>query len=208
MKKCTIVAYIDRDPSLLIQDINDDNFLIAADIGLSYCLEAGLRPDLIVGDFDSCSLPEDIDSPVIKLPVEKDYTDLDVAIQKASELGYTDITVLGGLGRRLDQTVANIQLLIGAKEKGIDVVIKDLDNEARIITDNISIEKREGYFLSLFAVNGPVSGLSIKGVKYETKDTALTEGFPLGVSNEITSDFADISLKEGMLLVIESKNHL
>ena len=209
MKNCTIIAYIEKDPSVLIKSISCDSYIIAADIGLSYCLDEGISPDLIVGDFDSFALPEDIDIPVVRLPVEKDHTDLDISIQKAIELGYEEITVLGGLGGRLDQTIANIQLLIGAKEKGIDIIIKDLYNEARVITDNITIKKRKGYLLSLFAVNGTVSGITLKGTKYLLKDSAISESFPLGVSNEITSDFAEISLKKGMLLVIQTvKNHL
>ena len=208
MKHCSIVAYIQRDPLLMIREIDPDDFLICADIGLSYCLEAGRVPDLIIGDFDSYEFPEgnDLikDVPVVRLPVIKDHTDLDISIQKAAELGYTDISVYGGLGGRVDQTVANIQLMIGAKERGIDVTLKDPDNEAMIVTDSVTIKKKEGYFLSLFAVNGDVSGLSVKGTKYELDDAVLTESFPLGVSNDFGTGDAEISLDKGMLLVVLS----
>ena len=208
MKHCSIVAYIQRDPLLMIREIDPDDFLICADIGLSYCLEAGRVPDLIIGDFDSYEFPEgnDLikDVPVVRLPVIKDHTDLDISIQKAAELGYTDISVYGGLGGRVDQTVANIQLMIGAKERGIDVTLKDPDNEAMIVTDSVTIKKKEGYFLSLFAVNGDVSGLSVKDTKYELDDAVLTESFPLGVSNDFGTGDAEISLDKGMLLVVLS----
>ncbi len=211
MKKCSIIAYTDHDPALLLQDIDPYSFIICADIGLSYCIEAGLRPDLIIGDFDSYDYPEGDetikDVPVIRLPAVKDYTDLDIAIQKAMELGYTDISVYGGLGGRLDQTVANIQLLIGAKEKGTDITLKDPDNEAMIVTGDTVIKRKEGHFLSLFAVNGDVTGLSVKGTRYELADHTLTESFPLGVSNEFMTDDAEISLDKGMLLVILSRKH-
>ena len=96
MSKAIIVTgYLDS-PHLLNTDLPEKAFVICADKGLLIARELGLRPDLLIGDYDSMAEPQDQD--VIKLPTVKDMTDTEAAIDLAISRGFTDLTVVGGLG--------------------------------------------------------------------------------------------------------------
>ena len=85
-------------------------FVIAADQGLRYLEEAGITPDLIVGDFDSLGIvPQGAN--VVRHPVEKDDTDMMLAVKTGLARGYRTFVLYGGLGGRLDHTYANFQTL-------------------------------------------------------------------------------------------------
>ena len=90
-------------------DYTQFNKIICADGGLLIAREIGLSPDLLIGDYDSMDIP-DIDG-IIKLPMEKDMTDTEAAIDLAVFYGATHVTILGGLGGRFDHTMGNLGML-------------------------------------------------------------------------------------------------
>ena len=150
-------------------------------------------------------LPEPIPEPTSEHTVQDD-TDTMLAIKEAARRGFTKITIIGGLSGRLDHTFANIQTLAYGVQNDLDILITDGENTAFIMRPGkITLEKKEGFSLSVFSYGNTVSNLCIDGVKYPVSNATLTSFFPLGVSNDITKDHANISFSEGMLLIIISK---
>lgn len=203
-----ITSFIDY-PLDIKSEVSDDDIIICTDGGYDIALEYNLRPHLLLGDFDSITsrLPDDV--PIQRFNPEKDFTDLDLALKKADEMGASHVKILGGMGGRLDHTVANIQILTCFSPKFESLIIKDGRNTCFAYTGNPqknhTIPMEENSYLSLFSLSEECTGLSIKGVKYPLQNHTLTSTFPLGVSNEFTEKNAVLSFENGILLVIISK---
>ena len=180
--------------------------LLCADTAYLAADAEGVTPHIIIGDFDhgAASALEGRDD-IIRVPCEKDDTDTMLCIKYAIEKGADSLTILGGIGGRLDHTFANLQALAYAEKQGAFAVLKNGKNEAFLISRSVRIPKKDGWYLSVFAYDGVCEGVSILGTKYEVENVSLDTNFPLGVSNEITSDFATLDVKKGRLLVILSK---
>ena len=201
MKNCLIIAGGDYAP------INPQpgEYIIACDRGYSYALRENIRPDLLMGDFDSYSgsLPSDI--PVERFKKEKDDTDTMLAIRKAIELGCGSVRLCCAMGGRLDHLYANIQSLAFAVKAGMSISMEDENTFITVLAPGgHRLEKRESFSLSLFALSERVENLSIRGAKYELENGYLENSFPLGASNEFKGD-VDISFVGGLLLVICSR---
>jgi hypothetical protein len=127
-------------------------------------------------------------------------------VKEAARRGFTEITVVGGLSGRLDHTFANLQMLAYGASKGLEITVTDGENEAFLLRPGkITLPKKEGFSLSVFSYGEKASGISLCGVKYPIKNGELTNLFPLGLSNEITEEEAEVSFTEGLLLIIISK---
>ena len=202
-KKCLILAGGSFEP---IPAPSPEDFVIACDRGYEYACRCGIRPDLIIGDFDSYGgpLPEDI--PIERLPVRKDDTDTVHALRRALELGCEDIEILWGLGGRLDHSLANIQTAVFGAVHGARVTVKDSRTELRVMTPGVLyLPRREGWSLSLFSLGDQCTVLCLRGTKYPLEDAVLTNTFPLGVSNDWTAAQAEIKLGSGLLLIVMAK---
>lgn len=188
--------------------------LIAADSGVNFLHRNGIVPNIIAGDFDSAALDsmthfQDMnDVQFIKLNPIKDDTDTEFVIREAMRRGATEITILGATGTRLDHVMANVYLLGIGLEAGIAIELVDKHNRIRMIEDSLVLAKNEqfGEFLSVLPVKGDAKGVSLEGMKYPLKDADLNSFSSLGVSNEIIDEVAKISVKQGILLVIESRD--
>ena len=206
--RCAVIGGAEiRDYDNARKYLRNDDFIICCDSGLYHAEGLGIKPKLIVGDFDSHPLPQ-TDVETIRLPCEKDDTDTMLCIKYAIGAGAEEIVIAGGIGGRLDHTIANIQSLAYAASRGVSAVLTDGRNEARILSGRARFPKKPGFYFSVFAYGGPCRGVSESGVKYPLRNVGLDSDFPLGVSNEITEDFADIEVKEGRLLIIQSKKEL
>lgn len=186
-----------------------NDFIICADGGLNYLDDLNIMPDLIVGDFDSVdlSLIEKYKNVKIsKYPSEKNFTDTEIAIEEAIERGYKEITILSATGTRLDHTMANILLIERYIKEGIIIRIVDNNNYIQILNQNISINKKEGYFLSIIPITEHIDGIRIKGVKYPLEDVKVYRGSTLCISNEIMANTAEINIKNGVGLLFLSKD--
>ena len=193
---------------------NKYDCMIAADSGMNFLHKNGIVPDIIAGDFDSAKA-ESVsyfqglnDVQIIKLNPIKDDTDTEFVIREAVRRGATEITVLGATGTRLDHVLANVNLLGIGLEEGVSIQLVDKHNCIRMISDTIEITKNEqfGDYVSVLPVKGDAKGVTLEGLKYPLKDADIPCFSSLGVSNEIKEDVAKISVKQGVLLVIESRD--
>lgn len=178
------------------------DFQIAADAGLLLCRQLGLEPDLIIGDFDSMPQPED--APSVRVPVEKDDTDTMLAIRAGLHEGCTEFYCYGATGgRRLDHTLANLQSLAFLRRHGARGYVYDDCFVYTVMEDEtLTIAQAVPWgLLSVFSLESPASGLTLRGVQYPLTDAALDSAFPLGVSNHILAPQAEISVRSGLLLV-------
>lgn len=139
----------------LLSKIHSYDYLIAVDGGLDHCHKLGLKPDIIIGDLDSASpkfLQTYQDIPQRKYPKDKDKTDLELAIEHALEKGAKSFTIFGGCGKRIDHTLANINLL--SRYPGI--LFLETDKELLFVIDRQAVLKcRKGQTISLIPLNGP-----------------------------------------------------
>lgn len=201
-KICTIIcgAPCEKFPKELCE-----GFIIAADKGLDYALSAGIMPDMAVGDFDSAENAVPNGTDVVKFPPEKDDTDAIIAAEIALNRGFDKLRFLCALGGRLDHTIANIQMIYSLKKQGVSAELFG-DNVRVFILENES-RKIAGFsgYLSVFAYGGAAL-VTETGVKYPAKNQRFTEDFPLGVSNEIIADFAEITVHEGAALIVMQGN--
>lgn len=185
----------------LLNPIAADDFIIAADGGLIHTEALGLTPNLILGDFDSLGyIPKGSEV----FPVEKDDTDAMLAVKKGLELGYTDFLLYGSLdGPRLDHSVANFQTLQYLADRDASGMLVGKTQLVTVVKNGkITLPARDEGIISVFCMGSDAQGVTIQGLKYALEKGTLTAGFPLGVSNHFIGQEAEISVKDGSLLVI------
>ncbi|MBR4529658.1 MAG: thiamine diphosphokinase [Lachnospiraceae bacterium] len=206
-KTCLIITGGEYDP---LPPGTAYDHLVACDRGYEAAAEMGLLPDVIIGDFDSAGEPPgSAGIPVIRAPREKDDTDTMLAIRYALEHGYRHIILSCALGRRLDHTLSNIQsAMFVAVNRGICEIISRAERIRTLTPEDgiLRLPRREGWYLSLFSLTEKCLGVKISGVKYPSACLTLTSSFPLGQSNQWIREEARISLKQGILLIVESKD--
>ena len=176
---------------------------IAADAGYRACQQAGIVPDLLLGDFDSMDQPEDFVN-VLRSPVEKDDTDTMLAVKTALEQGCDTVYIYGGTGgKRLDHTLANLQTLLFIRRRGARGYLYDDDFVWTVLeNESLTIEKTvEWGLFSAFCLGDRAEGIDEVGFQYPLKDAVLTPEFPLGVSNHILEPAATLTVRKGALAV-------
>ncbi|MBE6622022.1 MAG: thiamine diphosphokinase [Ruminococcaceae bacterium] len=182
--------------------VTEGAFVIAADGGLDKLNALHITPDLILGDFDSLG-DRPMGENVLTFPVEKDDTDTMLAIKEAVKRGYKTLYISGGVGGRLDHTIANIQSLWFADRLGVRAFLVGQGQTLTVLTDGeacFSADCRGK--ISLFSMGDRADGVTVKGLKYETEGITLSGSFPLGVSNEFTERAAQVKVEKGTLLLI------
>lgn len=189
----------------------DIEYVICADGGLEKVEFLGLLPNVIIGDLDSVNDKilkkyKTLDINIIKYNAEKDYTDMELAINHAIENNYKDIVLVGATGTRQDHTMANILLIEKYYKQGVRITIVDNNNTIQIISDEIEIKNKEGYFVSIIPISDVVEKVTLKGFKYSLTDRNVERGSTLCVSNQIVSKTGKITIKSGIGLVFISKD--
>ena len=206
MKQITIFAN-GNTPSVDISFFHNET-VIAADGGARHCLKFGITPQVVIGDFDSLSDDEiailEADGvELIKHPIEKDETDLELALEYAVKTGATEIILYGLLGGRWDMTFANILLLASPSYAEINFRIVDGSTTAYILRggETLTLEGKLGTTVSVIPLNKPARGITYQGLQWTLKNATLPFGTPRGVSNIMTATTAQISLEKGTLIV-------
>lgn len=221
MNNTLIITGGDLRPEFVKEYMKGKNFdiIIAVDGGLTVADKADVKPDYIVGDFDTVNSillykyekMEDI--KVIRYKPEKDATDTGLAIQKAIEENSFSIHILGATGTRFDHTISNILLLQPASEAGIDAMIVNENNRIRLLgykRKKITLTKKNNNYkyVSLIPLSEKVTGITTKGMKYNISnyDFYIDKEISMGVSNEIEDEVAEITVVSGKLLLVESND--
>ena len=203
-KRCVIVSGGDFSPAEGLRPGED--FVIACDRGYTYCSRLGLKPDLLISDFDSYAGPVDASVPVNAYASEKDDTDTMLAVRCAIAQDFDEVLFCCALGGRLDHLIANLKALVFSRKQGVRASLRSEETEITALMNETALfSRREGWSLSVFAADGPCRGVYIRGAKYPLEDAEILPSFPIGVSNQWAGEQAEIAVKEGILLVVQSR---
>jgi len=203
MARTAIVVCAGGPARAALPDVPDDALVIAADGGILEAERLGLHVDLLVGDLDSAP-PEAVERAprVERYPVDKDASDLELAVAAAVAADARRIVVVGGDGGRLDHLLGNAFLL--ASDRWADVEIEAVLGDARlwVVRGERSIDGEPGELVSLYAVGGPARGVTTVGLRWALTDGDLLPGSSLGLSNEFVASTATVRVREGVVLAI------
>ena len=185
--------------------IKKNDFIIAANGGIANCLELGLIPNLAIGDFDSTQEEileklENLGTEILKFPVRKDETDLELAVNYAVKAGYEEIVLFAALGKRWDQTIANFLLPVRYPNNKIKIL--DEQQEIHYIHEgkSLHIQGQPGDTLSLIPLSNLVTGITTTGLEYPLLNGVLHLGKTRGVSNRMTGKTVIVKITGGILL--------
>jgi thiamine pyrophosphokinase len=199
-----------RQPTNPLASLGAGDYLIAANGGTHHCLTLGLSPNIVIGDMDSVS--EAVHKTLSKEgaqfivhPRDKDETDLELALKHAVSKGCEDILLLGILGGRLDQTLANLLVLTRPEWQSARLTAADGPDFATLLRngETVRIEAQTGDTVSLIPLSPMVSGVTTEGLRWPLENAVLEFGSTLGISNEATGAIAEVRIGEGMLLVVQ-----
>lgn len=202
-----ITSYVEgsvKEIKKLIDSI-DYQYVICADGGYDIAKKVDIIPDLIVGDFDSSNfkIPDDIKTVIV--PVEKDDTDLQLALSIAKEKGAKSITVIGGIGGRVDHTFGNVQNIVHYSEDGTDIIMLDPFQSITVQRPGTKVYRGDkNTKFSVFAHSAEVTGITYKGAYYPLDNHTITNSFPLGISNEFLDTEIEVTTKSGILIVVRT----
>ncbi|WP_136807290.1 thiamine diphosphokinase [Desulfosediminicola flagellatus] len=198
-------------PPDAVRRANSADFIIAADGGAEYCDNFGIVPDVLVGDLDSIAANllkqyETEDVEIIRHPVRKDSTDLELALEIALERGAERIELYGALGGRWDMSIANIFLAGAGKFSGLEITLYGVDCQMHILQP-LREQRFSNYLntpVTLLPLFGDVTGVSLQGFEYPLRGAKIVSGSTHGVSNVIVERSATINHQDGVLLCIIS----
>ena len=190
--------------------VPDGGTVIAADGGLDRAAALGLEVDVLVGDLDSVSSAalaraESAGTRIVRHPVAKDATDLELALDEALALGARRVLVIASAGGRLDHLAASL-LLLGADryaELELDALVGDA--LVHVVRSARTLRGTPGELLTLLPLGGAAEGVTTSGLEYPLDGETLGPGSTRGVSNVFTSAEARVTLVEGILLAIRPR---
>lgn len=188
--------------------------VVACDAAGEWCLSLGRRPDLVVGDFDSAQAGaagrlEAAGIEVIRYPVAKDESDLDLALAAARNRGAVQVTFTAAFSERLDHTLSAIGTLLRASDLAPRI---DEPALSGALVDAMSCPSVElpvdpGSTVSVLALRA-ASGVTLDGLHYPLVGANLPLLSSLGLSNIARGDVVRVSLAEGTVLVIASRGEV
>ncbi|MBI3168536.1 MAG: thiamine diphosphokinase [Chloroflexi bacterium] len=184
--------------------IRPDDFILCADGGTRHAIALGITPNAVIGDMDSLPSnfqPSIFDGELILFPKDKSETDLELSINHALTLNPDQILILAALGGRIDQILANISLLSDLRLSTFDIRLTDGVEELFFCRDQVKVDGRSGDIVSLIPWQGEVTGVFTENLRWHLHYETLYPDKTRGISNEMTSDVAAVSIKSGLLLV-------
>ncbi len=185
--------------------LQEGDLLIAADGGLDHLRRARLSPHIFIGDMDSVTEAEE-GLRTLRLPVRKDDTDMAAAVSYGEGEGYTTFHLYGAAGGRSDHTYANYQLLAGMSLRGLRGIIFDGAARVTAVTNgSFTLPSAARGTVSVFAVGGEATGVTLTGLSYPLHEATLTPYVPLGVSNAVMAHPAVLRVGNGTLLIMWSE---
>ena len=168
--------------------------VVAADGGARHGETLGVSIDVVVGDLDSISpgLLEELERggvEVLRFPSRKDEIDLELALQEARARGAKQALVVGALGARWDQTLANVMLSLSPELEGLEVILLEGLQSVRTLRGpgTLRVDAATGSTLSLIPLEGAAHGIRTRGLEYPLDGESVPFSTPRGVSNVVTS---------------------
>ncbi|MEG1755655.1 MAG: thiamine diphosphokinase [Clostridia bacterium] len=205
MSICYIVGAFETD-RLITPQLSD--CVIAADAGYATLQRMNIKPDWIVGDFDSLGTVP-IGDNVIRHSSMKNDTDMMLAIKIGLKEGYRSFRLYGGLGGRLDHSVANLQALSYlAEHEATGILLGETESATVVKNGSVCFDADSHGIISIFALNGIARGVTLNGLLYPLWHVELAGTFPIGISNEFTGKRAEIRVADGFLTVLWMGNFL
>lgn len=189
--------------------VEEAETLIGVDGGTRHMLDLDLRPDWVIGDFDSLSeaIQMQLEAQGTRFrhfDVEKDETDLELALLHAAEQGSEPLYVAAALGARLDQMLANILLLAHASLGEKRVVLIAPHQKAWLVRGQTRIKGTAGDRVSLIPLGGDVHVVRTTGLKWVLEKEWLRFGPARGISNEMSAGEASVEIDAGTLLCVQT----
>ena len=199
------------DPSTFKPMVSRADRVVCADGGARHLAAMGIAPHVVMGDLDSIkpSHQRDLEAAgvlFIRHPVDKDYTDTELAARWAVDNGATHITFLGTTGTRMDHTLANIFLMEKIATLGVTCTMVDDHNEMHLVQDQITFKRRPNTYVSILPVSRKVCGITLTGLVFPLSNATIFRGDSTGISNQFTAPTATIRITSGLLLVTISKD--
>jgi len=190
--------------------IKEKDLIVSADGGLRYIRSLSLIPKLVIGDLDSVSQDDieylnDKNVEVLKFPTEKDQTDLEIALRELIKRGYKDILVIGALGGRIDQTLANLGLMSSLTDDDIWIEFDDGQEHIMLVRNHQVLFGKKGDTVSMISQCSPAKGITTSGLRYPLNDESLFSGQTRGISNEMIGEKAEINITTGTVLCIHTR---
>lgn len=188
---------------------------VGIDRGVFYLLNAGIKPAMAFGDFDSVSEEEmaEIEMEVEhlkKFKPEKDETDMELALNWAIAQNPDSIMIFGATGGRLDHLMANVQLLTKPLNQDIDIQTEIIDKNNILFIKKpgtYNVEKIADFkYISFLPVTPEILGMTLENFKYPLNDCHIPMGSTLCISNELIRGHGTFSFSEGILLVVRSRD--
>jgi thiamine pyrophosphokinase len=207
-KHCVIIANGDPpEPETARRHAGQADLLLAADGGARHALALGLTPHVVIGDLDSLDQAQQaqLRAAGVRFIVHstaKDETDLELALLYAVEQDADSIVVLGVLGGRLDQTLANVLLLTMPALNGRDVRLVEGMQTAFVVRDQTTLTGHPGDTVSLIPLGGAAHGVTTEGLAFPLHDSTLPFGPTLGLSNEMMATQARVQVRDGLLFCV------
>lgn len=214
--KVLIISGGDLGDTTYIKDYIEKNALvwdliICADSGARHLDKLGIRPDILVGDFDSLdpSLLETYRKTDVEVQFyskDKDWTDTQIAVDIAIDRGADMVYLIGALGSRWDHSYGNVMLLYRMEQKGIRAKILHSNSTIEMTNDTLEIQGSIGEIVSLLPFSQEVLVESTCGLAYPLKNSLLTLDFPIGISNILVEEKAKVKVSRGWIMSVISKD--
>lgn len=209
MPKETVVIFTGGDPPRVrtAKLLPSEAYVIAADSGLEHAMSVGRSVDLVVGDMDSVRplvLESAIRAGVMaeRHPAAKDQTDIELALDRALDMGASRVDVVGGSGDRLDHFLANVLLLASPRYEAMNVRAFMGSACVDVVRESLEFQGNRGDLVTLLPVSGVVEGATTGGLLYRLEGDTLMFGSTRGVSNKMSEPTAWVSVGSGVLAVV------
>ena len=215
MSKQTVIVsggMVEKDFALSILKSEETEFVIGVDRGLVFLYDNEIKPDYIVGDFDSVR-PEVLEEyrnmgiSIRQFPTHKNETDMQLGMLLALELGVTELVLIGGIGDRFDHTLANAHLLLYLLKKGVRGILVNEKNRVELIDKEVTLYGKAGDLVSTIPLSMQVEGVTLEGLEYPLVDYDLALDDKLvAVSNVMTGTEAKVKIRKGYLFVMQTRD--
>ena len=184
----------------------ETDLVVAADGGALVARRLGLPVDLLVGDLDSADDQSINDAADVRRhPVDKNETDLELALGTALARVIRSVTVVVTLSGRIDHALGNLQIATSNRWGSMQIDLRVDSALGWVVRDSLRITGRVGDTVGLLAIGEPSTGLTTTGLAWPLDDAILEPGTGLGLSNRMTAETAEIRMSSGVLLVLKDR---